>query len=95
MFHPAAALHQPSLKTSVERDFSRLPEWIQQARQSGRNTIRTDASYAPQAASPAVKVIREQQASLLDLTVEEPETETPKDDDKKTPPTEATQLSLF
>ena len=36
MFHPAAALHQPSLKTSVERDFARLPEWIQQARQTGR-----------------------------------------------------------
>ena len=26
MFHPAAALHQPSLKISVERDFARLPE---------------------------------------------------------------------
>ncbi len=28
MFHPAAALHQPSLKISVERDFARLPELI-------------------------------------------------------------------
>ncbi len=28
MFHPAAALHQPSLKTSVERDFAHLPELI-------------------------------------------------------------------
>jgi DNA polymerase len=28
MFHPAAALHQPSLKISVERDFTRLPELI-------------------------------------------------------------------
>jgi DNA polymerase len=45
MFHPAAALHQPSLKTSVERDFARLPEWIQQARQNGRNG-------APHAAEP-------------------------------------------
>jgi len=35
MFHPAAALHQPSLKSSVERDFTRLPEWIQQAHHSG------------------------------------------------------------
>ena len=31
MFHPAAALHQPSLKTSVERDFSHLPELIAKA----------------------------------------------------------------
>ncbi|MBN1373334.1 MAG: uracil-DNA glycosylase [Anaerolineaceae bacterium] len=36
MFHPAAALHQPSLKTGVERDFARLGELIQQARQSVR-----------------------------------------------------------
>lgn len=35
MFHPAAALHQPSLKTSVERDFARLPEWIKMASESG------------------------------------------------------------
>ncbi len=28
MYHPAAALHQPSLKTDVERDFARLPELI-------------------------------------------------------------------
>jgi hypothetical protein len=31
MFHPAAALHQPSLKTSVEHDFSRLPELMAMA----------------------------------------------------------------
>ena len=28
MYHPAAALHQPSLKTAVERDFAQLPEII-------------------------------------------------------------------
>jgi uracil-DNA glycosylase family 4 len=28
MYHPAAALHQPSLKADVERDFSRLPGLI-------------------------------------------------------------------
>jgi len=31
MFHPAAALHQPSLKAAVENDFLRLPELINQA----------------------------------------------------------------
>lgn len=31
MFHPAAALHQPSLKPSVDRDFARLPELIAKA----------------------------------------------------------------
>ncbi len=28
MFHPAAALHQPSLKVSIERDFVHLPDLI-------------------------------------------------------------------
>jgi DNA polymerase len=31
MFHPAAALHQPSLKISIERDFIHLPELIAKA----------------------------------------------------------------
>lgn len=31
MYHPAAALHQPSLKTTVERDFAHLAEWLDQA----------------------------------------------------------------
>jgi uracil-DNA glycosylase family 4 len=30
MFHPAAALHQPSLRPLVEQDFARLPELISQ-----------------------------------------------------------------
>jgi DNA polymerase len=33
MYHPAAALHQPSLKTTLERDFSRLTDFIKQAKQ--------------------------------------------------------------
>lgn len=32
MYHPAAALHQPSLRTTVERDFTHLAEWLDQAR---------------------------------------------------------------
>jgi DNA polymerase len=30
MYHPAAALHQPSLREVVRNDFSRLPEFIEQ-----------------------------------------------------------------
>lgn len=33
MYHPAAALHQPKLRSVVEQDFARLPEWIEQARE--------------------------------------------------------------
>ncbi len=32
MYHPAAALHQPSLRSAIEKDFSQLPKWIDQAR---------------------------------------------------------------
>lgn len=31
MYHPAAALHQPALRSAIEADFHRLPEWIQKA----------------------------------------------------------------
>lgn len=31
MYHPAAALHQPSLRNIVEADFARLPEWMEKA----------------------------------------------------------------
>jgi DNA polymerase len=31
MYHPAAALHQPSLRSTVASDFSQLPEWIAKA----------------------------------------------------------------
>ncbi len=39
MYHPAAALHQQSLKATIEQDFARLPELIAQA---------TPAAEAPQ-----------------------------------------------
>ncbi len=34
MYHPAAALHQPSLKSAIEQDFSHLPEFINQTAQT-------------------------------------------------------------
>jgi DNA polymerase len=32
MYHPAAALHQPSLKATVEADFAHLPEFVKMAK---------------------------------------------------------------
>ncbi len=32
MYHPAAGLHQPNLKPAIEKDFLKLPEYIQKAR---------------------------------------------------------------
>jgi uracil-DNA glycosylase len=100
MFHPAAALHQPSLKTSVERDFARLPEWIQQARQNGHSQAsHTGAEQPPAGAGrqpPKPKPIP-QQASLL--MPEESPAEEPKaarEDEKEKPENgQPTQLTLF
>lgn len=39
MYHPAAALHQPSLKPVVIADFQKLPEAIASARAAGRNIV--------------------------------------------------------
>jgi DNA polymerase len=33
MYHPAAALHQPALRTTIVRDFSHLPEFIAKMKQ--------------------------------------------------------------
>lgn len=37
MFHPAAALHQPALRKTVEQDFARLPHWIAKVKEKLAN----------------------------------------------------------
>ena len=95
MYHPAAALHQPSLKETVLADFSHLPEFIQQAKkvQQVRNPAKPSA-----AGSAAVPAPEPAQQSLLDLfsapalAPEPPPSPQSKDgDDDSTP----VQLSLF
>lgn len=100
MFHPAAALHQLSLKPSLERDFARLPEWIQHARQNGQNAANREAAGNAGAAAdlankPARQSVRPVQASFLE-PLEDP-AQASEDDENidpsgKEPPT---QLSLF
>jgi uracil-DNA glycosylase len=106
MFHPAAALHQPSLKTSVERDFSRLPEWIQQARTNGHQIPGRSANGAAAASAnepdqaststektPAPVEIASLLFDLDALMQEKPkEQEEPAQPPRKDQPT---QLSLF
>jgi uracil-DNA glycosylase len=96
MFHPAAALHQPSLKTSVERDFARLPEWIQQAHQSRRQAAenRNDAQEEGLPIAAATLVARQEdlfsQAALVE-PLQPPEPAEPPSDESG----QMTQLSLF
>ena len=37
MYHPAAALHQPSLRGVVKQDFANLPRLVEQAKETRRN----------------------------------------------------------
>ncbi len=46
MYHPAAALHQQSLKSTIEKDFSRLPELIAQMAQTAENQEQTPEQQA-------------------------------------------------
>jgi uracil-DNA glycosylase family 4 len=43
MYHPAAALHQPSLRRTVEEDMRRIPELIEQAAQIVESPPPTEA----------------------------------------------------
>jgi len=43
MYHPAAALHQPSLRRAVEEDMRRIPEVLQQAAQIVESPLPTQA----------------------------------------------------
>ncbi len=43
MYHPAAALHQPSLRPTVEEDMRRIPELIEQAAQMAESQLPPEA----------------------------------------------------
>jgi DNA polymerase len=43
MYHPAAALHQPSLRPMVEEDMHRIPELIEQAAQMAESELPPEA----------------------------------------------------
>jgi DNA polymerase len=101
MFHPAAALHQPSLKTSVERDFARLPEWIQQARSSDRQAAakQAEAVTGPTTIeSKPMHSVQETPAMLFDPDALGQDPAQEKTEEENLSPTrkdKPTQLSLF
>jgi uracil-DNA glycosylase len=104
MFHPAAALHQPSLKTSVERDFARLPEWIQQARvnvhQAPARASNSSSELPSQVKtpSPAEQRIPQVQSAGMLFDPDALDQEIPKEQETPAQPPHKerpTQLSLF
>jgi len=61
MYHPAAALHQPSLKADVERDFASLPTLINKAKDPPRYADET----AGEESKPVVEKAQPKQLSLF------------------------------
>lgn len=50
MYHPAAGLHQPALKASIEKDFLKVPDYIQKARATPTNiTYEEETTSSPDA----------------------------------------------
>jgi DNA polymerase len=53
MFHPAAALHQASLKPAIVSDFAKLPKMLEEARKGlGRAGAQEPESAAPPRIDP-------------------------------------------
>lgn len=65
MYHPAAALHQPALKATLLQDFSRLPEWIEQAQRQRPQPMPKEAPAAPAGASAPADDSETRQLSLF------------------------------
>jgi DNA polymerase len=51
MFHPAAALHQQSLKSTILADFARLPELLKEARAASGKSAPKEKGQAPKKTS--------------------------------------------
>jgi DNA polymerase len=47
MFHPAAALHQASLKPAILKDFAQLPKLLEQARSALKHSAPAQPDAAP------------------------------------------------
>ena len=47
MYHPAAGLHQPTLKASIEKDFLKVPDYIQKARNTPTTITYGDDTNPP------------------------------------------------
>jgi uracil-DNA glycosylase len=66
MYHPAAALHQPSLKPALEKDFMKLPEFILQAAQNA-HTAAPAAKNTPAASKTEIKAEVQEDPKQLSL----------------------------
>lgn len=92
MYHPAAALHQPSLRPALEKDFSKLPEYVKAAKNAPK-TQSAEPLPAPEARpAPRTPV---QPAFELPLLPSIPPAPVPAPDEDEKKNDKPVQLSLF
>jgi DNA polymerase len=65
MYHPAAALHQPSLRDVVKEDFAKLPGLIEKAQETRRNNPDLAAMSDQKAEEDPGEEINTEQLSLF------------------------------
>jgi DNA polymerase len=99
MYHPAAALHMPSLRPALEQDFARLPEYLAQAASPPTAHYEARSAAAPVASAPRPTAAQPDMLSLFSQPWQEDESEShiiretsPEEPDEPDAPT---QLSLF
>ncbi len=56
MYHPAAALHQPALRSTIEQDFSHLPVYVTQSKQKHAQVVLKPGSDNQPADSEATQL---------------------------------------
>jgi uracil-DNA glycosylase len=87
MYHPAAALHNPGLKTAILNDFAKLPHYVEQALKASRSKPAPTAVSSQPNAPPLTAA---EPRSLFDAPDE------PADEEDSPPASSApTQLPLF
>jgi DNA polymerase len=57
MYHPAAALHQGSLRRTIEEDFRRIPAYLEQARREAAADLVRVAAPAPEPEPAQMKLL--------------------------------------
>ena len=65
MYHPAAALHQPSLRSVIKEDFSNLPNMIEKAQETRRNNPDLSAMSSAEVGNDPVDDNATEQLSLF------------------------------
>ena len=73
MYHPAAALHQGSLRATIEADFRRLPEFLERALGGGLDAATERVPAHLRTATPAPAASQQQQAATSTSTPAESE----------------------